>query len=659
MVATSSHFDFEVQQGERFQFGKNWSAFLSNLSVVQIKLAETSLREFLQVERLDGKSFLDVGSGSGLFSLAARRLGARVYSFDYDPQSVACTMELRRRYFPNDPNWTVQRGSVLDEEFLGKLGGFDVVYSWGVLHHTGSMWKAFENVKSLVPVGGQLFIAIYNDQGAITDRWASIKKRYNSLPGPLAHLFALTIIARHELKQLFGHYRSGTTREWLRTWREYHQISARGMSRWHDWIDWIGGYPYERATLEQVADVFARDGFRLTKIFDCSSGYGCNEFVFRRDASSGHYIDVKLPGGWSMAKRFGWRIAGPFELTPDGWAGKLPDAFRLPPGTIPYLLENDGLVGPAVLLPNSRAVVASASEPWERVNERASYVVAGHLRPLHPPFYQTRGNMWEASVPDLVSCADRIGDGRRSPVFVFEDGKQLAQPHALHDEIDKHGGGRFSHWGESIYFSSSDESHPNRGVHSYLLIAANEPAADYRSVAQLFGRAVAGPFQWTPAGWTGTVLGLDESACADARFLMRDDVLAGQVELDAAGRILVAPPDQSEEVVQRSSYAVVIAELHKLEPPFQHERGLMWRKSCQRFSKLADGIGRSDSPIFVFQNERQLPSPHAPHDHTAELGGGRFSHWEDNIYFSTIDGTDPNTAGREFVLLVPGQIPSS
>src|SRR5438105_5478614 len=88
----------EVDSGDRFEFGRNWARFLSNLTVARIELAERSLQTFLQCSRLDGKSFLDIGSGSGLFSLAARRLGASVHSFDYDTHSVACTRELRRRY---------------------------------------------------------------------------------------------------------------------------------------------------------------------------------------------------------------------------------------------------------------------------------------------------------------------------------------------------------------------------------------------------------------------------------------------------------------------------------------------------------------------------------------------------------------------------------
>src|SRR4051812_49312550 len=132
----------------------------------------------LGVTTLAGQRFLDVGSGSGLFSLAARRLGASVHSFDYDPQSVACTAQLKKRFFATDGSWKVERGSALDPVYLKSLGEFDIVYSWGVLHHTGQMWKALDLVGGPVKKGGKLFIALYNDQGWRSRFWWRVKKTY-------------------------------------------------------------------------------------------------------------------------------------------------------------------------------------------------------------------------------------------------------------------------------------------------------------------------------------------------------------------------------------------------------------------------------------------------------------------------------------------------
>ena len=109
----------EIETRERFKFGRNWQKFLDSLDDSRIAASEEALREMLEVSNLEGMTFVDAGSGSGLSSLAAMRLGAtRVYSFDFDPDSVACTRELRRRYYPNSTNWVVEEGSVLDEDFL-------------------------------------------------------------------------------------------------------------------------------------------------------------------------------------------------------------------------------------------------------------------------------------------------------------------------------------------------------------------------------------------------------------------------------------------------------------------------------------------------------------------------------------------------------------
>ena len=272
----------EVSSGERFEFGANWARFLSVLNEERIAAAERGLQRMLQQSRLDGLSFVDIGSGSGLSSLAARRLGARVHSFDYDPQSVATTTELRRRYFANDPQWTIERGSALDPEYLRGLGTYDIVYSWGVLHHTGRMWDALANVADLVAPGGRLFVAIYNDTGTQARRWRLIKKTYNQLPRPLQAPFAALVSAPEEAKAVVRAVAKGRPLEYVRGWTEYR--SRRGMSRWHDIVDWVGGYPYEFATADEIFEFYRARGFTLDNLHVGGVGLGCNEFVFSRRA---------------------------------------------------------------------------------------------------------------------------------------------------------------------------------------------------------------------------------------------------------------------------------------------------------------------------------------------------------------------------------------
>ena len=261
---------------QAFDFGRNWRRFLADLNDDRIRRAEQSLRDLLDVRDLAGRAFLDVGSGSGLFSLAARRLGARVRSFDVDPQSVACTAELKARYFADDAQWIVERGSALDESYLRGLGTFDAVYSWGVLHHTGDLWRAVGNVTALVAPGGRLVLAVYNDQGRPSARWRRIKRLYNRLPRGLRFLVLGPAFLR-----LWG---PTTLRDLLRgrpgrTWRRYAETS-RGMSPWRDVVDWVGGYPFEVARPEEVFDFCHRRGFALTALKTCGGGRGCNEFVF-------------------------------------------------------------------------------------------------------------------------------------------------------------------------------------------------------------------------------------------------------------------------------------------------------------------------------------------------------------------------------------------
>ncbi len=271
----------QVASGQRFEFGKNWKRFLSILDDARIAAAEESLQRMLEVESLDGKMFLDVGSGGGLFSLAAARLGATVHSFDNDPQSAACTRYLKEDYYPN-ADWTAEEGSVLDTDYLKQLDQFDVVYAWGVLHHTGSMWQALENVVPLVREGGKLFVAIYNDQGSASGRWRTIKRLYNIAPRMMKPFVLFPVMFYYEGRAVLGHILRG--RNPFEPWTK--KDTKRGMSKWHDWIDWIGGYPFEVAKPEEVFE-FCRDrGTCLTKMRTQGGSLGCNEFVFIKGSTA-------------------------------------------------------------------------------------------------------------------------------------------------------------------------------------------------------------------------------------------------------------------------------------------------------------------------------------------------------------------------------------
>ncbi|MBV8506533.1 MAG: class I SAM-dependent methyltransferase [Alphaproteobacteria bacterium] len=272
----------EVSAGRRFRFGRNWARFLKRLNLERVAEAERNLKEFLDEDSLSGKTFLDIGSGSGLSSLAARRLGATVFSFDFDSQSVACTEELRRRYSPGDSLWKIEQGSVRDEHYLARLGQFDIVCSWGVLHHTGEMWQAMENVKSLVKPAGLLFIAIYNDCGEVSQWWLKRKRRYNALPALLRPLYVIYVWTPQELKSLLGYLRAGELRKLIQDLTG--TTGKRGMSWIHDVVDWVGGYPYEFASVKHITEFYGRDGFEPVKIRENRS-YGCHQLVFRRSAN--------------------------------------------------------------------------------------------------------------------------------------------------------------------------------------------------------------------------------------------------------------------------------------------------------------------------------------------------------------------------------------
>ncbi len=260
----------------RFAFGKNWKKYVRLVSDDRLQSAIESLKKMLNVESLEGKSFVDIGCGSGLFSLAAIKLGAKeVLSIDYDENSVYCAKYLNNKYGPFD-HWRIEQGSILNDELIQSFGEFDYVYSWGVLHHTGDMWKALDNVIKLTAPDGALFIAIYNDQFLISRAWKKIKHIYNKSPRFFQFLMGNTYF-------LLTATRAFITDIVNLRWplNRYRGTHTRGMNAYYDAIDWIGGYPFEYAEPAKIFTFYRDRGFELMELVT-RNGPGCNEFVFKK-----------------------------------------------------------------------------------------------------------------------------------------------------------------------------------------------------------------------------------------------------------------------------------------------------------------------------------------------------------------------------------------
>jgi SAM-dependent methyltransferase len=274
----SVHGSTSIRDDVRFAFGDNWRRFLNSLNQDRIAEAEQSLSELLGHARLNGFRFLDIGSGSGLFSLAARRLGAEVRSFDFDPASVACTNELRRRFFPDDPKWVVEHGSILDPAFTATLGSIDIVYSWGVLHHTGAMQTAIEQAAAMVKPDGLFAFALYR-KTLLCGPWRRIKRWYAAAPLHSQRRARAVYIA---LRRIAHQVRGCDFHSYIQNY-----YTNRGMNFVHDVHDWMGGYPYESISPAEVAEAMAKLGFEHVRSITGGHsigmlGSGCDEYVYQR-----------------------------------------------------------------------------------------------------------------------------------------------------------------------------------------------------------------------------------------------------------------------------------------------------------------------------------------------------------------------------------------
>ncbi|MBM4104456.1 MAG: class I SAM-dependent methyltransferase [Planctomycetes bacterium] len=256
-----------------FNFGENWQSFSQNsLDTDKFKAAVESLRYLIGPDNIKDRSFLDIGCGSGIFAIAASLLEAKkVIGIDISKESVAASMANKDKFAPqNDISFF--HTSIFDDDIF-TFGTFDIVYSWGVLHHTGDMDSAIDRALRCVAAGGLFVIAIYNKHRS-SGAWKQIKRLYNAMPKPIQRLmiwFFYMVIALAKL---------------IVTRKNPFVKKKRGMSFYHDVVDWVGGYPYEYADKEDVVNKMKKSGFTCVKFVKPAVPTGCNEFVFLKDGVS-------------------------------------------------------------------------------------------------------------------------------------------------------------------------------------------------------------------------------------------------------------------------------------------------------------------------------------------------------------------------------------
>lgn len=267
-----------------FAFGKNWLDYARKIDESRIAQAVVDLQRLSGRERFDGLSFLDIGCGSGLHALAAIRMGAaRVVGVDIDADSVAASRDTFARFAP-DANARFDVVSVFDMT-TQTHGGFDLVYSWGVLHHTGDMYRALAAAANLVGPGGVFMVALYR-KTVFCGMWGVIKRWYASAT-PAAQRRAMQV--RTGLQRLAFALQGRSLEAYIRDYGK-----SRGMDFHNDIHDWMGGYPYESISPQDCRAFFAGLGFRLEHEFVHASlrhriglfGSGCDEYTFvRTDAT--------------------------------------------------------------------------------------------------------------------------------------------------------------------------------------------------------------------------------------------------------------------------------------------------------------------------------------------------------------------------------------
>ena len=160
------------------------SGFASRVDSI---LSESELR--IDRRWFAGKQVLDAGCGNGRWIEGFLRLGSEVTAIDV---SEAALRHVRRVY---GDRIRVLRGSILEADSLLAGQEFDLVFSWGVLHHTENAADAMKTLARLVKQDGFLYLYLYGKE--------SVSARGSLQLG--AKRFALSLLPLSARRRLIEH----------------------------------------------------------------------------------------------------------------------------------------------------------------------------------------------------------------------------------------------------------------------------------------------------------------------------------------------------------------------------------------------------------------------------------------------------------------------
>jgi 2-polyprenyl-6-hydroxyphenyl methylase/3-demethylubiquinone-9 3-methyltransferase len=266
------------KSSRHYSFGKNWLEYSQSINSIHVDHVTSDLSRLLNLKDLTQKSVLDIGCGSGVHDVGFYQLGCRnLTAIDYDQDCITATNQTLEKFCPGS-GYKILQGDILSSK-TQSLGKFDIVYSWGVLHHTGNLLEAICKASTLVAREGHLAIALYR-KTLMCGFWKAEKRLYSRLPRIFQRFLELIYISFFSIALLF------TQKTSITNYIESYS-SKRGMNFFADVKDWLGGYPYESISPHELRKLMSSLGFRQVYSLEGNSrigifGSGCDEFLFQK-----------------------------------------------------------------------------------------------------------------------------------------------------------------------------------------------------------------------------------------------------------------------------------------------------------------------------------------------------------------------------------------